>query len=196
MSLADRFAEMSPRERRLLSALGVIFVVLFVFLVPFLIGSSLRSSREENAKLRDAIASLQAGRAKVQVRKEKEDGIAAKYARKAPNLAGFLENVATANSVQIPSSQDKKNPPIGKMYEERHTEVQFRKVGGYALLKTLEKIEKSGYPVSITRLSIRKRSTEHDQYDVNLGVSAFDRKDPKKSSAAGANSAGKKGDSP
>ncbi len=44
------------------------------------------------------------------------------------------------------------------------------------LVKFMEKIEQSPHPVLISRLNIRKRGTEVDSYDVEMIVSAYDRK--------------------
>jgi general secretion pathway protein M len=54
--------------------------------------------------------------------------------------------------------------------------VKIHKIGMLALAKTLEKIEQSGYPLAVTRLNVKPRSGEPDSYEVELGVSAYDRK--------------------
>ena len=56
------------------------------------------------------------------------------------------------------------------------------------IAKFLEAIEKSGYPVAVTRLNIRKRAGEPDSYDVEVGVSAYDRTEvaPAPASSGGA----------
>ena len=43
------------------------------------------------------------------------------------------------------------------------------------IAKFLEAIEKSGYPVEVSHLSLRKRVGEPDSYDVQVGLSAYDR---------------------
>ena len=43
---------------------------------------------------------------------------------------------------------------------------------------------KAGYPVAIARLDLRKRSGEPDSYDVEIGVSAYDRVEKAESSAS------------
>ena len=51
----------------------------------------------------------------------------------------------------------------------------------------MERIEQSGHPVSISRLNIRKRGTEQDSYDVELIISAYDRKsEPKETKPSAA----------
>jgi general secretion pathway protein M len=55
----------------------------------------------------------------------------------------------------------------------------------YAIAKFLESLEKSGYPIDVSRLNIRKRTGEPDSYDVEVGVSAYDRSEaPAPSSSA------------
>jgi general secretion pathway protein M len=53
----------------------------------------------------------------------------------------------------------------------------------YPISKFIESLEKSGYPVAVTRLSIRKRSGEPDSYDVEIGISAYDRNEATPASA-------------
>ena len=75
--------------------------------------------------------------------------------------------------------------PHGKRYDERSTKIVLRKVGMLKLVHLMEGIEKSGHPVTLSSLNIRKRAVEPDSYDVDMVVSAFDRKapEPKKAEA-------------
>jgi general secretion pathway protein M len=67
----------------------------------------------------------------------------------------------------------------------------LRKVGMLKLVKLMERIETSGHPVMLSSLNIRKRAVEPDSFDVEMVVSAFDRKapEPKKTEAKPADSA-------
>ena len=68
---------------------------------------------------------------------------------------------------------------------ERSTVVRMRKNGMLQLAKTLEQIEQQRLPIAISRLNIRRRGGEKDSYDVELGVSAFDRNEtPKEATPA------------
>lgn len=194
--LSAWFAELAPRERRLLSILGVVGVVMMILLVPLGVSAMLRGKRTTNTELRAAIQRVQAGRAQVAARKAKREAIVARYAKTAPKLGGFLEQLAKEQSIDVPEMQDKQELPIGKRYTERATQLRLRKVGGFPLMKFLEKIEQSGFPVAITRLNVRKRGGDHDSFDIELGVSAYDRKEvapaPATSSSAGAGGSGGK----
>jgi general secretion pathway protein M len=53
------------------------------------------------------------------------------------------------------------------------------------LVKLMEKIETSGHAVALSSLNIHKRASEPDSFDVDMIVSAYDRKapEPKKAEA-------------
>ena len=87
----------------------------------------------------------------------------------------MLEKAARENKLDIPESQDRPEVPHGKKYVERSTVVRLRKTSMMQLAKTLEQLEQQRIPMSISRLNIRRRGGEKDSYDVELGISAFDR---------------------
>jgi general secretion pathway protein M len=189
--LSAWFSELAPRERRLLSLFGAVTALLVCILIPIGVNNaSLQSRRDANAELRDTVMRLQAGKAAVKARQVKRDQIAGKYAKRAPKLGGFLEQIAKDNKIEIPEQQDKPEVPIGKRYVERSTQLRLRKVPGLPLLRFLEKIESSGYPLAISRLNVRKRGGDHDSYDIELVVSAYDRNDAPAAAPAPTSSGG------
>lgn len=173
--MRDRLDKLDPRERRLLSLLGVVLGVMVLLGAPLLLTSSLASKRDENAELREAIAAIKEGRETVRARTIKREAMVARYANKAPALAGLLEKAAREQQIEIPESQDRPEVPHGKKYVERGVVVRLRKVTMLSLARMLEMLEQQKMPISIGRLNIRKRGGEHDSYDVEIGVSAFDR---------------------
>jgi len=174
-SMRDRMDKLEPRERRLLGLLGVIFGVMALLGAPMLLNTTLDEKRDENAALRDAIFAVKEGRATVRERTARREAIVARYANKAPALAGLLEKAAREQQLEIPESQDRPEIPHGKNYVERSTVIRLRKTTMLQLAKMLETIEQQKMPLSIGRLNIRKRGGEHDSYDVEIGLSAFDR---------------------
>ncbi|MDI1451948.1 hypothetical protein [Polyangium sp. 6x1] len=176
MTFAERLEKLEPRERKLLGLLLGILAGLVVLALPIYAWSAVSSSRTENDEIRALIDEVYKARLSVSDRKAKQDALLARYGRPAPMLAGFIEDAAKQNGITIADSQDKPEAPHGKKYTERLTVVKLHKVGMLALVKMLEKIEQSGHPVAITRLNIRPRAGEPDSYEVELGVSAYDRK--------------------
>ena len=187
MTLRERLDKLEPRERRLLLVLGAVLGGFIVLLGPIGIWSMVNGKRTENQEIRDLIDQIYDARAAINARNAKRDAIIARYAKPAPPLAGFIEEAAKENGATPAESQDLPKVPHGKRYTERSTKVKIHKIGMLALSKTLEKIEQSGYPVVVSRLSVKPRAGEPDSYEVELGVSAFDRSaDPSPSPSASA----------
>jgi general secretion pathway protein M len=67
--------------------------------------------------------------------------------------------------------------PIGHRYIERSTTIHLKKSGLLAITRLIEALEQSGSPVAVTRMNLRRRMGEQDSYDVELGVSAWDRQE-------------------
>ena len=176
MSLATRVERLEPRERRLLAVLVVVFVAMVVLLVPASVITLLASKRSDNEALRESIGAIQDGRARVAKREAERQQVLERYARPAPPLAAFLEQQAKRSEIEIPESQDRAPIPHGKQYEERSTKIVLRRVGMYNLAKLMERVAQARHPVTIARLNIRKRGTGADTYDVQMIVSAYDRK--------------------
>jgi general secretion pathway protein M len=184
MSLRDRINKLEDRERRLLGVLVVVFCVLVILIIPVGLTAYLGSISSENAAMREAIASIQESRATLAKRAQEREAMDARYQRKAPPLAGFLAGIAQRHDIEIPETQDQADAPHGKRFTERSTKITLRDVGMLKIAKLMEDIAQSGYPVSISKMNIRKRGTQADSFNVQMVVSAFDREAaPEKSTA-------------
>jgi general secretion pathway protein M len=185
VSLSERLSRLEPRERRLLGILGGVFGFMAFLAIPIAIAATVHSQASANDALREAIQSIEDAREKVEKAQAARDAVTARYATPAPPLASFLAKVASESQIEIPESQDRQAVPHGKRYSERSTKIVLRKVGMLKLIHFMEKIETSGHPVTMSSLNIRKRLSEPDSFDVDMVVSAFDRKapEPKKAEA-------------
>ena len=183
--MAGPVLQMNARERRLLGVLAFAGAVVLLLAVPFGLEALVRSNMSDDDDLRQALADVQDARGRVRERQAKKDAIAARYTRKAPALAGYLEQTARQQKLEVTDSTPLPDVPHGKRYVEHGTDIHLKKTGMLALSRFLEALEKSGYPVAVTRLSIRKRSGENDSYDVEVGVSAYDRAEAAAAAPAG-----------
>jgi general secretion pathway protein M len=166
---------LNPREQRMASIAVLVIGVMVLLAVPIGLQTLVSSRKTENEELRGALASVNNARAQIRERQERKSSLAQRYGKKAPQLAGFLEQSASAQKLQVTDSVDRPDVPHGKKYVERNTVIHLKKSGMASIAKFLEAIEKSGYPVAVSRLNVRKRAGEPDSYDVEVGVSAYDR---------------------
>jgi general secretion pathway protein M len=176
--MAGPILQMNERERRLVSVLVVVAAIVALLAVPFGLEAIVRSAASDDDELRQALSDVQDARGLVHDRQAKRDSIAGRYARKAPELAGYLETAAKAVQIEITDSTPLPDLPHGKRYIEHGSNVRLKKTGMLALARFLESIEKSGYPMAVTKLSLRKRTGEPDSYDVELAVSSYERLQP------------------
>lgn len=173
--MAGPILQMNARERRLVAVLGFVAAIVGIFAIPFGLEAIVRSQASDNDDLRQALQDVQDARGVVHERQANKDAIAARYARKAPELGGFIEQQARAQKLEVTDSTPMPDVPHGKRYVEHGTNVRLKKTGMLSLARFLESIERSGYPVAVTRLNIRRRSGELDSYDVEVGLSSYDR---------------------
>jgi hypothetical protein len=183
LNLRERFERLEQREQRLLFILLAVFVAMVALAVPILLSATASSRRGENDAIREALAAISEARPKLEAQDADRQKVLAHYAKMTPPLAGFLEQHASKNQVEIPESQDQSPIKHGKKFHERSTKIVLQKVGMKNFSTFLEAVENAGYPVRVSSLDIRKRATEPDSYDISLTVSAFDRREPEKKPA-------------
>jgi general secretion pathway protein M len=177
--------QMNTRERRLVTILGFAGAVIVLLAIPFALEAYVHSEQSDNDDLRQALSDVQDARTRVRERQARKDAIVQRYAKTTPALAGFLEQTARQQKLEVTDSTPLPDVPHGKRYMEHGTDIHLKKTGMLPLALFLESIEKSGYPVAATRLDIRKRSGENDSYDVEVGVSSYDRFEPPPAAPAG-----------
>jgi hypothetical protein len=175
MALRDQLENLSPREQRLLTVLASVFAALLFIGVPVYIFLNVSDARAENESIRDTLRNMERMSELLAKRKGERDARDLKYAKKAPPLGAFIESAARDNGLEVPESSDRPDDVGKNGYTERTTVVKMKKVGLLNLVRMLEKIEKSGYPVVISGLTVKTRASGPDSYDVTLAVSAFDR---------------------
>src|SRR5580700_2870946 len=171
--MAGPLLQMNARERKLVATLGFAGAIVLLLAVPFALEALLHGERSDNEDLRQALSDVQDARVRVRERQAKKDAIALRYAKKAPALAGFLEQTARQEKLEVTESTPLPDVPHGKRYVEHGSNIRLKKTGMLALARFLEDIEKGGFPLTVSRLNLRKRSGEADSYDVEAAVSSF-----------------------
>jgi general secretion pathway protein M len=185
VTLQERLSKLEPRERSLLLGLAVMLGALLFLGVPYWLIRSVSQARSDNQEIRDYIDKVNEGRSKIEQKRASQGTLLARYAKTVP--ANFVDEAAKINAVEIGDTSKKPDVPHGKKFIEHVQVLHLHKAGLLSLSKMLEHLETGGYPVAVTRLNIKPRSGEPDSYEVEVGISTFERKpDTKKDDKSGA----------
>ncbi len=190
-NLRDRWERLSSRERALVSAMGATFVLMLTLIVGFFITDGLSTFEEHNADMRQALRDLDTHRQSYLAAKGKLQQLEARIGRTPVQLGGYLEAAAKESGFEIPESSERQPTPAGKQYVERSVELRLRSVKLEALGKFLKQIETGPSLVVVTALNIRTRDDKHQDLDVEMTVSTYERAPEKKEKKPGAEKADK-----
>jgi general secretion pathway protein M len=174
MTLQERLAKLEPRERTMIGVMAAFFVALVLFGGPYWLFSTVSESRDENQAIRDFIDTVNESRGKIEQKRAAQDAVLLRYAKTVP--ANFIDDAAKSNTVEVADNAKKPDVPRGKKFTEHVQLLHMHKVGLLGLSKMLEKLETGGYPLAVTRLNVKPRAGEQDSYDVELGISTYERK--------------------
>ena len=112
MSLRARFEKLpGSRGEKPASTIfgGVLAASAFFLLIPIGIVSIVSSQRSDNEDLRNLIDQIYDAKAQVAERRAKHDALVGRYAKPAPPLAGFLDELAKAQQgITAAESQDQR----------------------------------------------------------------------------------------
>lgn len=160
-------AGLSPREKRLLIMLAVVFGALFFAGVHWWSSSQLDAIERDCADTKEALRMIQRMRPRIAARAARRDAMLLRYRNRAPALTSFVEEQARAAHVQVAESQDRPHTPAGRRFTERSVSIRLRAVGIDALADFMDRIENAEFPVAITAVRIRRRFGEPNRYDVD-----------------------------
>lgn len=168
-------AGLSPREKRLLIALGVVAAVLIFLGVGLVSARRLAALEAERSAMVDTLRYIQRARGRIAARNQRREAILARYRTRAPALTTFVEEQARAANVQVSEAQDRAPVPAGTRFTERSVSIRLRAVPLEALADFMDRIEQATFPVAITAVRIRRRFGEANRYDVDdMVISTFD----------------------
>jgi general secretion pathway protein M len=174
--LRERWERITPRERRLVTLLGVTAVVLVLFWVWMTIAGGLDDIEARNDKKREALKSL------ARFRADKAAGAGETAAPKvdipdAPiDLESYLERIGKEVGVEIPGYNGLPEAPKGD-YQQVSTKIDVRGVDIVQLKDLLYKIESGGGgAVVVDELRIKREFREEGKLEATIVVSTYYRK--------------------
>lgn len=168
--LRDRWEQISPREQRLILALGITFVVVVLFLLGRGITGGLDALNEKNQEARATLRVLH------DYRQNQGNSAGEAQEVKLPDepvkLQSYLEGIAGEVGISIPGF----NPQADATKEgvvTASTRFQIRGISLQQLTDFLEKVETKSPHVVVQSLDIKRDFREKQKLDIDMHVTTY-----------------------
>jgi hypothetical protein len=183
-ALRDKWERLSQRERALVGAMGVTFVLAVTLIVGFVISDGLSTLEERNADMRQALRDLDTKRDVYLRNKAKSSQLDVRMGQTPVQLQTYVEQASKEAGVELSETNTQPAQAAGKGFTERSLTLGLRAVTLDQLTKFMKALETGHNLVVVTGLNVRTRDDKHQQLDVEMTVSTFERaKDGGKSGA-------------
>ncbi len=174
-ALRDKWERLSQRERTMVGAMGITFILMVTLIVGFLITDGLSSMEERNADMRQALRDLDTQRDKYLLMKSKMAQMETRLGTQPVQLQGYVENAAKEAGVEISDATDRQAVAAGKKFIERTVDLHLKPATLDQLTKFMKAIETGRSLVVVKELSVRTRDDKHEQLDTDMAVSTYER---------------------
>ena len=173
--LRDRWERLSQRERTMVGAMGVTFVIMVTLIVGFLITDGLSTMEEHNADMRQALRDLDTQRDSYIRMRAKTAQMETRLGATPVQLQSYVENAAKEAGVEISDSTDRPASAAGKKFIERSVDLHLKPVTLDQVTRFMKAIETGRSLVVVKELTVRTRDDKHEQLDVDMTVSTYER---------------------
>jgi hypothetical protein len=164
---------LSDRERRLLSALGAVFVTLVVFGGVWTATTALSEVEEERDGIRIVLADIERSADLLAKRDAERKAIEARFANKAPALAAYLEGRAKDEGIDVRNVDEEQAKSTGS-YRRQAVRANFANVGLRPIMHLLTSIAEEPSPLAVERLIIEHYASG-DSYKIDLGLASYEK---------------------
>ena len=178
-NLRAKYAELSEREQRLVMIMVGIFVFLIVIVPLFLITNAINNIEEENTAIVEVMQKIRSSEDTLAQKKLERDAALKRYQTPPPPLGGFLSDKAKKQELDLKQVTDEPEKIVGN-FRRKHVRAQFPNISLRAGLKMIDDIAKSPYPVGLERIQVEHFRPGQDQYNLQVGVIAFEKEKVKK----------------
>jgi type II secretory pathway component PulM len=168
--LRDRWERMAPRERKLVTLLGVTFVVCIIGWVGLTVTDGLDAIEKRNRQARAALSALETYRASGAGRAGREAAV--EIPPQPIELSTYLDEVVREIQAQSPAYPSPKQTERGK-YVESAMRVTLKDLTIFQVKDLLEKLESKSKVVVIRELKVKRSFRDREKLDVDLSLSTF-----------------------
>jgi len=164
---------LSERERRLLTALGGVFVALLVFGSVYTATTALAEVEEDRDAIRLVLADIDRSADLLAKRDSERKAIEARFAHKAPALAAYLEGRAKDEGIEVRNVDEEQAKTTG-LYRRQAVRANFANVALRPVVHLLTSIAEEAAPLAVERLVIEHYAAG-DSYKIDLGLASYEK---------------------
>lgn len=191
--IRSMWENLNERERKLVAILSGVLLVLGIMVPLVIVTISFGEAADRNELLLETLRDLERDRSKFVKRIADRKKAELRYASVTPSLAGLIEEKARSLGIQIRGDITEQPEKKEGRWRRRGVRVRLPNVGLRPWVQLLSALESTSYPVAIDLLKVEHFQTG-DQYDVEIGLVAFDKQKTNESIVAHGDSTTQKED--
>lgn len=176
-SLKNIIAGLSPRERRLVALMGLLFVVFFVFIIVFIFNSKIGDLEEETEQLTASLKLLEEKAADYKERLATSNQSANRATQKPTPLPTLVDKACKKLELEMPDVKELPDQRHGTQWLEHAVELSIREIDLLKLTQFMEEVElnRKRFPIAISKLEINKRKRpEGYAFHVTMTISTYE----------------------
>jgi hypothetical protein len=194
--LRARWERLGERERMLIGWGAAAVFVVAIGIAAALVSASQSELADDNAAMRQALKDLEQHRDAYLKAKAKSAQFESRIGHGNVQLEGMLETAANQSDILIAETNERQPQQLkNTKYTERSVDLRIRKCTLDQLAKFLRTIETGPNLVVVTGLTARVRDDKHEDLEVEMTVTTWERA-PDTKGGKGKGGGGDKGDKP
>jgi type II secretory pathway component PulM len=183
--LEATWAGFNDREKKLVGLMMSVFAICVVVVPMYMLNRAIASLETENDAIVTVIDEIHAASPRLAAREAAARAAEARYNVQAPALASLVE--AQSHEFQVTFNAVTNQPEVQQgSFRRRHVRASFPATGLRAVVKLMNSLEASQYPIGLERIHFDHFAPGEDRYNVELGVITYDRQGADPAAAAAA----------
>lgn len=170
------FSGLSAREKSLFGLLGAVVTMLLLGVGAYTLYDRIDTLEEKNEAMERALRDMAKKRGPYLQARARQAQLDSRIGSSPLQLSGFVEQIAKEQSIEIRETSPRTPEPVGKKYIQQSVDLRLGRVKIEPLLKFMHRLETyASNLVLVTQLSIRARDDKHEEFEVDMTVSTYER---------------------
>jgi len=182
-TLEATWAGFNDREKKLVGLMTTVFATCVVVVPMYMLNRAVASLETENDAIIAVIDEIHDAAPRLAEREAAARSAEARYNVQAPALASLVE--AQSRDLTVTFNAVTNQPEVQQgNFRRRHVRASFPATGLRAVVKLMNSLESSPYPIGLERIHFDHFAPGEDRYNVELGVITYDREGGEAEAAA------------